>query len=266
MRIATQSNKLTARKAGAIGWIGFNDPEKHNAISLDMAQAIIPVMEDFNADDAIRVIVLYGEGNRSFAAGSNISSFGAVRETPEQNAIYHSISEQAYDSFYLSPKPTIAMIKGYCIGGGLDFAASCDIRICSDTASFAIPAGRLGVGYGYEGLIRTNRIIGPSKGRDIFFSARRYHAQEALQMGLVHEVVALDDIESHTTRYAETVAANAPLTLQAIKQSFIEQERDARAVDMTVAQRMIDRCFTSEDYKEGRAAFAEKRAPKFKGK
>ncbi|WP_020203784.1 MULTISPECIES: enoyl-CoA hydratase [Cupriavidus] len=262
----TQTEKIVASKRGAIGWLVFNDPQKHNAISMDMAEAVPGVMRAFEDDDEIRAVIVQGAGERAFAAGSNISAFGAVRDSAAQNHHYHQTSERAYDAIYQCAKPTIALIKGYCIGGGLDFAASCDIRICSDTASFAIPAGRLGVGYGYEGQIRLNRIVGPARGRDIFFSARRYNAQEALAMGLVHEVVPLADIERHALAYAETVAANAPLTLRAIKRAYLELEAAARATDMTAAQALIDTCFGSDDYKEGRAAFAQKRAPAFTGK
>lgn len=261
----TQTEKIVARKEGAIGWLIFNDPQKHNAISMDMAEAVPGVMRAFEEDDEIRVVIVQGAGERAFAAGSNISAFGAVRDSAEQNHHYHLTSERAYDAIYQCSKPTIALIKGYCIGGGLDFAASCDIRICADTGSFAIPAGRLGVGYGYEGQIRLNRIVGPSKGRDIFFSARRYGAAEALAMGLVHEVVPLADIEQHTLDYARTVAGNAPLTLRAIKRSYLELEAAARATDMSAAQALIDVCFGSEDYREGRAAFAQKRTPAFTG-
>lgn len=262
----TQTDKIVAHKRGAIGWLIFNDPAKHNAISMDMAEAVPAVMRDFEEDDAIRVVIVQGAGERAFAAGSNITSFGAVRDSAEQNRHYHVTNERAYDAVYQCAKPTIALIRGYCIGGGLDFAASCDIRICSDTASFAIPAGRLGVGYGYEGQIRLNRIVGPSKGRDIFFSARRYNAEEALAMGLVHDVVPQADIERHVEQYAATVAGHAPLTLGAIKRGYLELEAGARATDMSAAQAMIDVCFGSDDYKEGRAAFAQKRAPSFTGK
>ncbi len=261
----SSSEKIRAYKTGTIGWVEFNDPQKHNAISMDMATAIPDIVSEFEQDDQIRTVVLRGNGERAFAAGSNITSFEAVRKSPADNREYHAISERAYDAFYLCEKPTIAMINGYCIGGGLDFAASCDIRICSDSAIFAIPAGKLGVGYGYEGIMRLNRIIGESKGREVFFTARRYNAQEALDMGLVHEVVEAGKLVEHTTAFAKGIGTNAPLTLKAIKKSYLCLERQARATDMADAQALIDICFDSTDYKEGRAAFAEKRVPAFKG-
>jgi len=260
------SEHIAYRKEGPVGWLIFNDPAHHNAITIDMAEAVPPVMEDFERDDSIRVVVVTGAGERAFAAGSNISTFGAVRSDPEQNRHYHRVNERAYDAVYECCKPTIAMIRGYCIGGGLDFAASCDIRICAADASFSIPAGRLGVGYGYEGQLRLLRIVSPARARDIFFSARRYSAVQALEMGLVHEVIEADALQERVGDYAALVAGHAPLTLRALKQAFLEVERDAHRIDLPATQAMIDACFTSEDYQEGRNAFAQKRTPVFRGR
>jgi enoyl-CoA hydratase/carnithine racemase len=232
---------------------------------MDMAQAVPVVMKAFDDDSQIRVVVVRGAGEKAFAAGSNISAFGAVRNDPTQNRRYHDINEAAYNAVYRCSKPTIGMINGYCIGGGLDFATSCDIRICSEHSIFAIPAVRLGLGYGYEGQIRMNRIVGPMHGRDIFFSGRKYTAREALAMGLVHEVVAADQLEARVEAYALNVAQNAPMTLKALKQGFIELERDERERNMGNAQALIDQCYLSADYQEGREAFADKRQPNFRG-
>lgn len=263
--MTTETSKIISRVTGPIGWISFNDPAKHNAISIDMARAVPEIVASFEENKDIRVIILRGAGERAFAAGSNISSFGEVRNSPEQNHQYHQINEAAYNAFYYCSKPTIAMINGYCIGGGLDFATSCDIRLCADNGVFAIPAARLGLGYGYEGQIRLNRIVGPMYGRDIFFTGRHYNAQEALKMGLVHNVVPGENFEQYVNEYALKVAQNAPMTLAAIKRAFIELEKDESERDMSAAQKLIDACFKSADYQEGRAAFAEKRLPQFRG-
>ncbi len=260
------TDEILSRTTGAIGWLVFNAPARHNAISMEMSEAVPGIMKAFTTDPAVRVVVITGAGERAFAAGSNISSFGAVRKDPAANRRYHQVSEDAYDAVYRCPKPTIAMIRGYCIGGGIDFATSCDIRICSADSSFAVPAGRLGLGYGYEGQVRLNRIIGPMRGRDVFFSARRYNAVEAHAMGLVHEVVPAVLLEAHVTRYASTVAENAPLTLAAIKRAYLELEIDPGQRNMGAAQAMIDACFESADYHEGRDAFAQKRPPRFTGR
>lgn len=263
--MTTETAKIRSWVTGPIGWIAFNDPAKHNAISVEMARAVPERVAAFEQDKNIRVIILRGAGDRAFAAGSNISSFGEVRNNPQQNHQYHIINENAYNAFYYCSKPTIAMVQGYCIGGGLDFAASCDIRLSADNAVFAIPAVRLGLGYGYEGQIRLNRIVGPTKGRDIFFTGRHYNAQEALKMGLVHDVIPGEHFEQQVNDYAMKVANNAPMTLAAIKRAFIELEKDESKRNLAAAQALIDACFQSQDYQEGRSAFAAKRPPQFTG-
>ncbi len=264
MKLKTEH--ILAIKSGALGWMTFNNPAKHNAISMEMAEAVPHVMGDFDVDPAIRVIIVSGAGEKAFAAGSNISSFGAVRTDAAQNSHYNEVNERSYNAVYECSKPTIAMIRGYCIGGGLDFATSCDIRICSDDATFAIPAVRLGLGYGYEGQVRLNRVIGATRGRDLFFTGRRYNADEALRMGLVHEVLPAAGLEERVIEYANTIAKNAPLTLKALKRGFLELEKERAVRNMQAAQDLINVCFGSADYIEGRAAFAEKRTARFEGR
>ena len=263
--LATGSERLIARKDGAIGWMIFNNPSKHNAISMDMAEAVPAVMRDFESDPAIRVIVVAGSGEKAFAAGSDISGFEAVRSDPQKNKHYNDVNELSYNAVYECTKPTVAMIRGYCIGGGLDFATSCDVRFCSDNAVFAVPAGKLGLGYGHEGIQRFGRVMGLMRARDLFLSGRRLGAEDALRLGLVHRVIALADLDAETNAYAQTVADNAPLTLAALKRAFLEYEKDPAVRDLARAQAMIDTCFCSADYAEGRAAFAAKRKPQFKG-
>ena len=263
--LPTKTERIVARSEGAIGWMIFNNPAKHNAITMDMAEAVPAVMREFENDAAVRVIVVAGAGEKAFAAGSDISGFEDVRSDPQKNKHYNEVNEQSYNAVYACAKPTIAMIRGYCIGGGLDFATSCDVRFCSDNAVFAVPAGRLGLGYGHEGLLRFGRVMGFMRARDLFLSGRRLNAEEALRLGLVHRVVPLAELESETTAYAQTIADNAPLTLAAIKRAFLEYEKEPAARDLSSAQAMIDACFRSADYLEGRAAFAAKRKPQFKG-
>jgi len=264
MKPATE--RIKARQDGAIGWMIFNNPAKHNAITMDMAEAVPDVMRDFETDPSVRVVVLTGAGERAFAAGSDISGFEDVRSDPQKNRHYNDVNERSYNAVYECAKPTVAMINGYCIGGGLDFATSCDVRICSDNATFAVPAGRLGLGYGHEGILRFGRVMGFMRARDLFLSGRRLGAEEALRLGLVHRVVPAADLETEATAYAQSLADNAPLTLAAIKRAFLEYERDPARRDLSRAQALIDACFRSEDYAEGRAAFAAKRKPQFKGR
>ncbi|MFC4276552.1 enoyl-CoA hydratase [Achromobacter aloeverae] len=262
----TTSQHILSHKTGAIGWLVFNHPEKHNAVSLEMSAAVPPVIAAFDADPEIRVVIVKGAGDRSFIAGSNISNFDAVRANPEANRKYQEISQGSYDAVYNCTKPTIAMIKGYCMGGGMDYAASCDIRICSADSVFAIPAARLGLGYGYQGQVRLNRLIGASRARDLYFTGRRYDAAEALAAGLVHEVVEPDGLEARVRAYADAIAENAPLTIRALKRVFLELEKAPGERDMDAAHALIGACYDSEDYREGKAAFAEKRKPRFGGR
>lgn len=261
----TATERILARKDGAVGWMIFNNPAKHNAISMDMAEAVPEVMRGFEHDPEVRVIVVAGSGEKAFAAGSDISGFEDVRSDPQKNRHYNEVNERSYNAVYECSKPTIAMVRGYCIGGGLDFATSCDVRFCSDNAVFAVPAGRLGLGYGHEGILRFGRVMGLMRARDLFLSGRRLGAEEALRLGLVHRVIPLAELATETTAYAQTVADNAPLTLAAIKRAFLEYEKDPAVRDLSRAQAMIDACFRSADYLEGRAAFAAKRKPQFKG-
>lgn len=262
----TSSRHILSQKTGAIGWLIFNHPEKHNAVSLEMSAAVPLVIADFEADPAIRVVIIKGAGDRAFIAGSNISNFDAVRANPEENRKYQAISQGSYDAVYTCSKPTIAMINGYCMGGGMDYAASCDIRICSDNSIFAIPAVKLGLGYGYQGQIRLNRLIGSSRAREFYFTGRRYDAAEALDSGLVHEVVPAAGLEAHVRQYASSIAENAPLTIKALKRVFLELEKEPAERDMNAAHALIASCYGSEDYREGKAAFAEKRKPRFSGR
>ncbi|HYC46855.1 MAG TPA: enoyl-CoA hydratase [Burkholderiales bacterium] len=260
------TERIITRHEGAIARLVFNNPARHNAISLDMAEAVPPAIRSFETDPDVRVVIVTGAGERAFAAGSDISSFGEVRSDPSRNRHYNEVSEAAYNAVYRCAKPTIAMIRGYCIGGGLDFATSCDLRLASDDATFSVPAGRLGLGYGHEGIERIGRVIGYMRARDMFFTARRLSAAEALQIGLIDRVWPAADFEREVLAYAELIAANAPLTLCALKTAFLEYERPAAERDFANAQSAIDTCFTSDDYQEGRAAFAAKRSPNFRGR
>jgi enoyl-CoA hydratase/carnithine racemase len=163
-------------------------------------------------------------------------------------------------------KPTIAMIRGYCIGGGTGIAVSCDIRIAAEDAKFAVPAAKLGLGYRFDGIRRLAEIVGPSFAAEIFYTGRQFTGQEALQMGLVNRLVPVDDLERYTLDYAETIVNNAPLTIASVKRALLEYSKDPEKRDLALCQKMVDACYVSEDYKEGQTAFMEKRKPLFKGR
>lgn len=260
------TDKLIAKKEGGIGWVTFNNPERHNATSYEMWQSLPIVLDAYSNDPDVRVIVFRGTGEKAFSAGADISQFKEKRSSAEAVKTYNDAADAANRALRECAKPTIAMIRGYCIGGGTAIAVGCDIRIAADDARFGVPAAKLGLGYRFEGIKRLASIVGPSFTAEIFFTARQFSAQEALQMGLVNRVVPAGDLETYTLDYANTMAINAPLTIAAVKRSLIELNKDPSQRDLALCQRMVDACFESEDYKEGQAAFMEKRKPQFKGR
>ena len=259
-------NKIVFEVDDAVGKIIFNNPDRRNAVSPDMMKAVDAALDKVIADDSIRVLVITGAGGKSFIAGSDISKFEKMRATPEQVEAYNQRSLRVHDKIVELDKPTIAMINGFCIGGGAGFALDCDLRICSDKSQFGIPAVKLGLGYRYGSVNRLSEIVGTAYAKLILFTGSRFTAAEAYDMGLVHKVVTEEELESTVMEYAETIGGNAPLTLKAIKTILGNIVKDPTDRDYEECERQIDTCFKSEDYIEGRRAFMEKRIPQFKGK
>ena len=260
------TDKLVARKEGGIGWIVFNNPARHNAVSLEMWQSLTNVLNAYAQDPEVRVIILRGEGEKAFVAGADISQFKEKRSSPEAVAHYNATADEAGETLRSSPKPTIAMIRGYCIGGGTGIAVSCDIRIAADDARFGVPAAKLGLGYRFAGIKRLADIVGPSFAAEIFYTGRQFNAQEALQMNLVNRVVPVAELEKFTRDYVQTIANNAPLTIASVKRALLEYGQDPDKRDLARCQQMVDACYASDDYKEGQTAFMEKRKPAFTGR
>jgi enoyl-CoA hydratase len=262
----SQTDKMLSQIDEGVGYVIFNNPERHNAVSLEMWTRCAEILAAFAVDPAVRVVVLRGAGDKAFVSGADISKFGEERSSEAAVKVYNEAVERGYAAVHEFPKPTIAMIRGYCIGGGMGLASCCDIRICSDNARFAVPAAKLGLGYAYPGVKRLMDIVGPSFTKEIFFTARQFDATEALQMGLVNRVVSAAELEDYVRNYAQTISANAPLTVDSIKFIVGEISKDESSRDMKKCADLVAQCFASEDYKEGRKAFLEKRKPVFQGR
>jgi enoyl-CoA hydratase len=261
----TKTEKMLRRKDGRVGYVIFNNPERHNAVSLDMWAGTSRILEDYARDDEVRVVVLTGAGGKAFVSGADISKFESERASLDATRHYNATVEKAYSGIQEFPKPTIAMIRGYCIGGGLGLAVCCDLRICSDNSRFSVPAAKLGLGYSYAGLRRLIDLVGPAFAREIFFTARQFGTEEARIMGLVNRVVPEAELEAYVKDYAETIAANAPLTVKAVKYIVGEVMKDESRRDLARCAEMVEQCFASSDFIEGRRAFMEKRKPAFTG-
>ncbi len=251
---------------GAVATVIFSNLPKMNAMSYDMWQAVPRVFAELDKNPAVRVIVCAGDGDKAFISGADISQFEKLRGTVEAQKEYNTAVEQAYVAPMNCSKPVVARIRGICIGGGLGFAAACDMRVCSEDSIFRMPAARLGLGYSPAGVRRFMNVLGAANTTDIFMSARKFDAKEALRMGFVTRAVAAAELEKTVADYCKMVAENAPLTVAAAKFAVQQWQKDEKERDVARAMKMVEACFASEDHKEGRKAFMEKRTPQFHGK
>jgi len=266
MGYTTPTERVKAWLDGAVLHIRFNNPAKHNALSMDMWEAVPPLLERAEKDDAVRMVVFSGEGTKSFVSGADISQFEDMRAAKEAVKRYEQVAEAALQGIYEFAKPTVACIRGYCIGGGVNVAISCDIRVASSDSVFSVPATRLGLGYRFSAMKNLTDLVGPGYAKDIFFTARRLDAAEALRIGLVNRIAEPEGLEALLEEYTKTITTGAPLTIKAGKRIIREVLKPDSEIDMEMCRRLILDCFESEDYAEGRRAFMEKRKPVFKGK
>ncbi|MBQ13114.1 MAG: enoyl-CoA hydratase [Gammaproteobacteria bacterium] len=260
------SAKMLAEVEEGIGWITFNNPARRNAVSMEMWQALAKILNHYQQDSTVRVIIIKGAGEKAFVAGADISEFDKKRSNQQQRDEYEGVFDQAQTALAEFDKPLIAMIQGFCIGGGLAVAVNTDIRIATDDSVFGIPAARLGLGYGYASIKTLVSLVGPSHAKDILFSARFLNTEEALRIGLVNFVVSREHLAKTVLDYANTLVANAPLTIKACKAAISEVVKDSGQDSPEYVDKLVNDCFLSEDYKEGREAFMEKRKPVFRGK
>jgi enoyl-CoA hydratase/carnithine racemase len=246
--------------------IRFNNPARHNALSVDMWEAIPALLAMAEGDDRVRLVVFSGAGEKAFASGADISQFEEMRAAREAVSRYEVMAESALMGIHRFSKPTLACIRGYCIGGGVNVAISCDLRIASSDSVFSIPAARLGLGYRFSAMTNLVDLIGTGAAKDLFFSARTIDAEEARTMGLIARVCAPEALAALLYEYTTALAANAPLTVRAGKAIIAEILKPSPELDFELCQNLIRGCFESEDYAEGRRAFMEKRKPVFSGR
>ncbi|NIM28760.1 MAG: enoyl-CoA hydratase [Gammaproteobacteria bacterium] len=264
MDLATE--KILAEVREGVGWLTINNPERRNAISLDMWDAMRQAVEAFGADPVVRCVVLRGAGEKAFASGADISQFEKERADAEAAMRYATISRAGRDALLGLEKPLLAMIRGFCMGGGLGIAMTADLRIASADAVLGIPAARLGIAYDAQNVANLVSLVGPSRAKDILITGRRLGAEEALAMGLVNRVVSVAELENTCTEITAQIVDNAPLSMRASKLTVKEILRGEGARDDALIVDLGRECFDSEDYQEGRRAFMEKRRPQFNGR
>lgn len=260
------TDNLIVEHDGPTGWITFNDPSRHNAISYDMWDHLPRVLRHFEQNPDIRSVVLTGAGDRAFVSGANISQFDALRTGKSAVEEYERVAEEAQLAIQNFPKPLLARINGYCIGGGMNIALCCDLRIASDISTFAIPAAKLGLGYRFSAIQNLVRATGMANALEIFLTAARYDAATAREKGLIHVACAKEELDATLQRYLDMINANAPLTMAAGKYMIRTVTDRLKDIDMEDMRARILACFESEDYQEGKRAFAEKRQPRFRGR
>jgi enoyl-CoA hydratase/carnithine racemase len=258
------AGEVRIEREGALGWLVFDHPERRNAISEAMWRQMPPALAELDADPEVRVIVLRGAGETAFVSGADISEFEKSR-SGEHSEGYNDLTGRAFAALRDVRKPSVAMIHGFCVGGGFAVSLLADLRYAADDAVFAIPAARLGLGYHTSGIEVLIQLVGPAIAKEVFFTARKYDAAEALRFGFVNRVFPKAELEAEARALVGKIAENAPLTVRAAKRSARELARPPAERDLAGADREVQACFDSEDYREGVRAFMEKRRPQFRG-
>jgi len=260
------AGELIVKRDGHAGWIVFSNPAKHNAVSYEMWRALPEAVLALDGDPQVRLILVAGAGDKAFISGADIAEFESHRGNESARDEYNAAVEVGYRTLAATLTPTLAAIRGICFGGGVGLALACHMRICSDDSRFCLPAARLGLGYSYPGLKRMVDVVGPAYAAEIMATARTFTAVEALQMHLVNRVVPAASLDAVVGETIAQVAANAPLTVKAAMKAIDESLKPSHQRDLAAVQAMVDACYASDDYKEGRQAFMQKRKPEFRGR
>lgn len=264
--ISFADGKILQSVADGVGVITFNNPEKRNAMSLDMWEGLGHALIELRDDPDVRVVIMVGAGDKAFVSGADISQFEKTRHNAEAAEEYakRSVAQRALLADY--PKPTIACIRGFCLGGGMQVAMLADIRIAAENSQFGIPAAKLGIAYGYDGLRHLVSLVGPSWARLLMYTGMRIDSAEAGRIGLVDRVVPDAELWNATLDIARTISSNAPLAIKAAKITIAQVLKDSDQRDMDAINQIGIACMDSEDFREGRRAFMEKRKPQFRGR
>lgn len=262
---AFAGGKMLSAREGGVGFVTFNQPEKRNAMSMEMWLGLAEILTEFEEDNSISCVVMTGSGDKAFVSGADISQFEKNRNSAETQKEYDRVTGVGRDRLNNFSKPIIAKIRGFCMGGGLALAMATDLRIASPDSQFGIPAARLSIAYAPDAVRRLIDLVGPSHARMILYTARRIDAKEAERIGLINHCVPLEDLDRTVMEIARSIAENAPLSVRASKLTINEMLKDESRRDMAAIRDIGDTCFNSADFKEGRTAFMEKRRPKFIG-
>lgn len=262
---AAPQARITTRKDGQIFWIVFDNQARMNALNTAMWAALPELIAQAEADDDIRVVMMRGAGEKAFSAGADISEFGSAR-TGAAARNYDELNHAAFEAVMNCARPTIAMVQGFCMGGGLELALCCDLRVAGEGSSFAIPAAKLGIGYNARWIRPLLSALSASQAKEILFTGARFNHDEAKAMGLINRLCPVSELQATAVALAEEIAGNAPLSVLAAKRTIDEFMRAPENPDMDMLDALVEDCFASEDYAEGRAAFGEKRKPVFKGR
>jgi enoyl-CoA hydratase len=258
--------KILKSVTDGVGVVTFNNPDKRNAMSLDMWDGLGQALIELRDDADVRVVILTGAGDKAFVSGADISQFEKTRHNAQASEEYSKRSDAQRTLLANYPKPTIACIRGFCLGGGMQLAMLADIRIASENSQFGIPAAKLGIAYGYDGLNHLVSLVGPSWARLLLYTGMRIDSAEALRIGLVDRVVGDAELWNATAEIARTISGNAPLAIKAAKITIAQALKDESQRDMDAIKAIGTACMDSEDFREGRQAFMEKRKPRFKGR
>ncbi|RVT90666.1 enoyl-CoA hydratase [Rhodovarius crocodyli] len=265
MSMEFAEGKILAEISAGVGTITFNQPEKRNAMSITMWDGMAQALDAFEADRSVRCVVLRGAGGKAFVSGADISQFDKNRSDAEAQKEYGRRTLHGRTRLTEFPKPVIALIQGFCMGGGLGIAMSCDIRIAGTGSEFGIPAARLGIAYGFDMVKSLVSLVGPAHAHMILMTGGRFSAEEAERVGLINKLVPAEDLEAEVAKLTAQLAINAPLSLVANKRTVRAVQADAADRDMAAIEAAMAACFDSQDYAEGRKAFMGKRKPEFRG-